>query len=143
MFGLTNRHNQKKKTTSRSKSCAALAFLITTIGTTNCAMPAGERATPTRTGDITAEELAGLSLNNVMEAVSLLRPRWLRARGSTSLGIVIDGRLRGSREELAQISLSTVRRIKFMSPADATTRYGLGFFSGAIVVTTGRSSSGR
>ena len=86
-----------------------------------------------------AEELEGLSVSHTMDAISLLRPRWLRARGSTSVGVVIDGRMHQTRDDLAQIPIAIVERITFMTPADATARYGTGFFAGAIVVTTRRS----
>ncbi len=68
-----------------------------------------------------------------MGAISLLRPQWLRARdGSTS--VVVNGQ-RSSRERLSLIPLGSVVRVTYMSPSDATTRFGTGFFNGAIVVT--------
>jgi len=78
-----------------------------------------------------------------MEAISLLRPQWLRSRPSRTpanpnpvVGVVIDGRVQSTREDLAQIPIGDVQLIEFMSAADATIRFGTGYGGGAIVVTT-------
>ena len=93
--------------------------------------------------DITREDLETVSADNAMEVVSLMRPRWLRARPARTIsdptpvvGVVIDGRPRGSLDDLAQIRRENIERISFMSASDATIRYGTGFTGGAVVVTT-------
>jgi len=97
---------------------------------------------------ITREELADLNVDDVMSAVSLLRPQWLRFRpmrtpGSPEpvVGVVIDGQPRGSIADLEMMAIRNVERIRFMTAADATIRYGTGYTGGAIVVTT-RGSQG-
>lgn len=96
--------------------------------------------------EITRQELEELNADDVMEAVTLLRPHWLRFRPMRTpgtpepvVGVVVDGRPRGTRADLAQIPIGTVERIQFMSAADATIRFGTGYTGGAIVVTTRRS----
>ncbi len=120
----------------------AAAALLALVAAGACATTGGPRA-PLGQGDITAEELAGTSVNDVMEAVSLLRPQWLRARPSRTIndpvpvvGVVIDGMARSTREQLAQTPIGQVERISFLNAADATIRYGTGYTGGAIILTT-------
>lgn len=109
------------------------AALLTLLGGLACASAVGEGSTGTRRGDITQEELETVSVDDAMEAISLLRPQWMRGRSSAAT-IVINGQ-RSNRERLATVPVGSIVRIAFMSAADATTRFGTGFFEGAIVVT--------
>ena len=119
------------------------AALFALGGVASCAS-SGEGSLSTRgSGDITREELEATSVDDAMEAISLLRPRWLRARPARTpsdpipvVGVVIDNMARATREDLAQLSIGQVERISFMSAADATIRFGTGYTGGAIVVTT-------
>lgn len=121
----------------------ALAAFLTLGGATACATT-GEGSSPTsRRNQLTPEELQETSVDDVMEAISLLRPQWLRSRPSRTpanpnpvVGVVIDGRVQSTREDLAQIPIGDVHLIEFMSAADATIRFGTGYSGGAIVVTT-------
>lgn len=114
------------------------------LGGTNACATAGEGSTSSsRRNEITLEELEATSVDDVMEAISLLRPQWLRARPARTpadpnpvVGVVIDGRVNSRREDLAQISITDVARIQFMNAADATIRFGTGYGGGAIIVTT-------
>ena len=122
----------------------ALAVFFAFGGVTACATTAGESSTSaSRRNEITPEELQTTSVDDVMEAISLLRPQWLRSRPSRTpanpnpvVGVVIDGRVQSRREDLAQIPISDVARIQFLNAADATIRYRTGDSGGAIVVTT-------
>lgn len=131
----------------RPPAGAALALaLVTSLAFTACAVGTLSSG-PSGTRDmITREELEELNADDVMEAISLLRPHWLRFRpmrtpGSPdpAVGVVVDGQPRGTRSDLAQIPIGTVERIEFMTAADATIRFGTGFTGGAIVVATRRS----
>ncbi len=83
---------------------------------------------------------------NALEAIMRLRPAWLRPRGRTSLRndersyamVMLDDVLYGSVDSLREIPVENIDRISFMSAADATTRYGTGYFGGIIHVHTGR-----
>ena len=113
-------------------ACLALAVIVALTGHACASMGEGT-AVPRRTGDITPDELEGISATHAMDALLLLRPRWLWARnGSTT--VVINGQP-SDRDRLAQIPIRSIARVTFMTPADATTRFGTGFFNGAIVVT--------
>lgn len=123
----------------------AAATVMALVGGGACAS-AGETAPQTpggRDADITPEELESTTVDDAMEAVSLLRPHWLRARPARTMndpspvvGVVIDGMARATRSDLAQLPIGQVERISFMSASDATIRFGTGYTGGAIIVTT-------
>jgi hypothetical protein len=50
--------------------------------------------------------------------------------------IVLDGQDFGGVESLTMIPATTVLDVRWLSPLDATTRYGTGHTNGAIVITT-------
>ena len=88
---------------------------------------------------LTAEELASVSASNVYDAVQALRPRWFRARSANVNDLpaaFVDGRHRGDYRDLAQVPLSNVESIQYLSARDATTLYGTGYPGGAIDVRT-------
>ena len=123
----------RSRESSMKGSLLVAATLLTLVGGLSCAS-AGEASTGARgRGDITQEELQATSVDDAMEAISLLRPQWMRGR-SAGATIVIDDQP-SSRDRLATIPVGSIVRIQFMSAADATTRFGTGFFDGAIVVT--------
>ena len=133
----------RRKTLTTQAGLLATATVFALGGGVACAS-SGESGLSTRgSGDLTREELEATSVNDAMEAISLLRPQWLRARPARTpndpipvVGVVIDNMARASREDLAQLSIGQVERITFMSAADATIRFGTGYTGGAIVVTT-------
>ncbi len=110
-----------------------VATMLTLAGGLACASTGGESTSPRGRGDITAADLESISADDTMDAISLLRPQWMRGR-SEGATIVVNGQ-RSTRERLATIPLRSIVRISFLSAADATTRFGTGFFDGAIVVT--------
>ena len=128
----------------------AAAMVMALVGGIACASTGegtddGSPRTTGRDADITREELEATTVDDAMEAVSLLRPHWLRARPTRTItdpnpvvGVVIDGMARSTRSDLAQLPIGQVERISFLNAGDATIRYGTGFTGGAIVVTTRR-----
>ncbi len=126
------------------KGAAVLTIAVSLAG---CA--SGGSGESRSTDDILREDLEASSAETAMEVVTLLRPQWLRARpartptdATPTVGVVIDGRPRGSLDDLAQIRREIIERISFMSATDATIRWGTGFTGGAIVVTTRRAGPG-
>lgn len=125
------------------KAGAIAVTLFTLVGGAACATTGESSSSSSRRNEITLEELETTSVDDVMEAISLLRPQWLRARPARTpadpnpvVGVVIDGRVNSRREDLAQIPISDVARIQFLNAADATIRFGTGYGGGAIIVTT-------
>lgn len=95
---------------------------------------------------ILGEELAASSAENALQAIRLLRPSMLRARGGSSsdptgaANIVVyqDGVKTGGTNSLESIPTISVREVRFMNAADATVRFGTGHPMGAILVTMKR-----
>jgi hypothetical protein len=88
---------------------------------------------------ITAEELQAIEVSTAFEAVRRLRPTWLRSRsGGGDPVVFIDNVRAGDLNMLDQLYLTTVRELRYVSPADATTRWGTGYTNGAIEVITRR-----
>lgn len=120
-----------------------LLFSILTIITTACA------STPSRTSGsadpnvILEAELAAYSDRPLSQTVQQLRPQFLRSRGASSINrtavdvvVVYLGHTRmGGPEALGQIRTADVREVRYLSPTDASQRYGLNHTAGAIVLT--------
>ncbi len=124
----------ERKALKIGRGVLGVGMLFALAGGLGCASTGEEPGEPTRgRGDITAADLENLAVDDAMEAISLLRPQWMRGR-SAGATIVIDGR-RSTRDRLSSIRLRSIERIVFMSAADATIRFGTGFFDGAIAVT--------
>ena len=94
---------------------------------------------------ITSEEARETSANDAYDVVQLLRPMWLRARAAPSLTnpgggyprIYVDNvPLAGGTRELRTVPAGDIREIHYISPADATTRFGTGHAGGVIMVMT-------
>jgi len=83
--------------------------------------------------------------SNVLQVVQKLRPQMLRSRGrfspadstgsSTVPKVVVDDVSYGSVDALANLNAIAVREIRYLSAADATTRWGTGYPGGVILVT--------
>ena len=83
----------------------------------------------------------GLDLLTVIQSQ---RPRWLRTRdrtfaSATTVAVMMDGmRAPGGAGALRSIRAAEVEEAYFLSPADATTRFGTDMAGGAIVVVRRR-----
>lgn len=96
---------------------------------------------------ITAEEIAGVSVSNLYDAVRLLRPQWMSTTnpstfltGSEGTIIVYMDRIRfGEPEQLRAFPPSLAVSIRFLDPAEANAEFGVGHLKGAIVVATRRN----
>ena len=108
----------------------------------------GSVRAPSRQQDVITEaEIASRAAeaSNVLQVVQKLRPQMLRSRGrfspadSTGSGtipkVVVDDVSYGSVESLANLNAIAVREIRYLSAADATTRWGTGYPGGVILVT--------
>jgi hypothetical protein len=94
---------------------------------------------------IVAGEVEASGATNAMEAIRQLHPAMLRGRGSAGMEggssadlivVYVDNIKAGGLDALVPISAINIREIRFLSAADATTRFGTGTPSGAILVTT-------
>ena len=77
---------------------------------------------------------------DVYQAIERLRPRWLQTRGRVGSRPVlyVSGSRRGDLDDLKSMQAAEVEQMEYMSPSDATTRFGTGHSGGAILVTNRR-----
>ena len=91
---------------------------------------------------VTQDEIATVPVDNAYDAIEHLRPQFLRphvtgSRRPAYAVVFIDGVRRGGPEVLRSIAAKTVTQIRYLTSADATTRYGLDIEGGVIEVTLG------
>jgi hypothetical protein len=84
-------------------------------------------------------------LNTAYDAVQRLKPNFLATRGYSGFdrrSVYLNGvRLLGGVDNLRNIEASSVRQIVFLSPIEATARYGTGNGAGALLVDTWAGST--
>ncbi len=109
---------------------------------------AGAPRPPSRQQDVISEaEISSRAAeaSNALQVVQKLRPQMLRSRGRFSPAdssgttlipkVVVDDVAYGNVDALANLNATAIREIRFLSAADATTRWGTGYPGGVILVT--------
>ncbi len=138
----------------------AALLVLTALTASAAALPAvaqdqpqkaKEEKKPKRNPDvISLEEIEGVrnQASNGMDIVQRLRPTFLRTRGATTMMggtsanatpkpmVVLDGSPHGELETLRQISAISIKEIRYLNGANATTKFGTDYGGGAILVTT-------
>jgi hypothetical protein len=92
------------------------------------------------------EELAPLNQLTAWDAVQRLRPMWMRPGGIRNSAnpaghypsIFLDGSPYGPMESLRGFRVENVEQMQYVSPTDATIRYGGQYQGGVILITTKR-----
>ena len=108
----------------------------------------GSARAPSRQQDVITEaEITSRAAeaSNALQIVQKLRPQMLQSRGRFSPAdssgsakipkVVVDDVSYGSVESLANVNAMAVREIRYLSAADATTRWGTGYPGGVILVS--------
>ena len=120
------------------------SILLLTLVLTGCASggsPGGQRRNPDL---ITSEDLrqTDLQSSTAFQAIQRMRPQWLRARAVGSLGrgsifpkVMVDESQYREIDDLRSMSVSDIDEMRFLGPADATTRFGTGYPAGVILVS--------
>ena len=95
---------------------------------------------------ITAAEIVTSKVTDVYQAVMQLRPEFLRRRTPTlaavssyrapQVSVFLDGMEFGPAESMRQIPLPRVRLIRYLTPTEASLRWGGRYPAGVIHVTT-------
>ena len=109
------------------------------IGLAACATGGGESSSRGEANRLTREELTPYPVDNALNIIRRLRPRWLQARGvSHAMDPIpfLDGARLDDLDALRRILVDDVESIEYVTPSDATMRYGTGFPGGAIEVTS-------
>ena len=94
---------------------------------------------------LTAAEIVAARVTDVYQAVTQLRPEFLRRRPGTfaispfaevPIAVYLDEMPYGRAESLRQVPLERVRLIRYISATEANLRFGGSHPGGAILVTT-------
>ena len=93
---------------------------------------------------LTADEIAEVVVVTAFDAVQQYRLHWLRSRASPTFlnpdgsppVLYLDGIRLDDISELGRIRADVVERMEYLSPSEATNRYGTNHNGGAILVTT-------
>lgn len=118
------------------RAATLMALLLTLSG---CAAGSGSDSGRVRSSSdrITEAELEPLLQYNAYEAVQRLRARWLTTRTGTPPQVHMDGNPQmGGVDFLRSLRVAEVQEMQFLNAADATTRFGTNYISGAILVVT-------
>lgn len=128
--------------------CGPLLLLLTFAACASTGTGGEERPEESSRNFISQAEVEGVesSYNNVYQMVESLRPMWVRSRGAMSgrspeaslPQVFVDGARFGDLQSLRGIDVRNVESVRYLSPSDATTRYGTGFPGGIIMVNTRR-----
>lgn len=119
------------------------AVLVATF-TLACASTPGTGTAGRSRNVITAEEIHSVNRTTLFDVVQALRPEFLRGRGVQTLGnasstavvVYLDGVRAGGPEALQRLTPDSAIEIRYLDARDATTLYGTGHTSGAILVKT-------
>ena len=120
------------------------ALVLVTLGTgCSVATGGGVRTSPRSGGDeLTGEEIRASTADNLYDAIRQMKPRWLRPRIPSSFSmpesvvpiVYVNNVQFGLIDALYSMHVNEVMHARYVSPADATTRFGTGHVGGAIMV---------
>jgi hypothetical protein len=114
------------------------------LPSSSCALKGGTGSGGSSSTVLTAEEIDQDLVTTAYEAIQRYRPQWLWTRATptpynphpTPPQAYLDGvRLEGV-SELRSVRAAAVESIRYLSPTDATNRFGTDHMGGAILVTT-------
>ena len=123
--------------------------VVALLALSACASQSSSKRPPSKDANlITLDELEKVNASNLFDAVNRLRPQFLRSRGVVSLQdptpptavVYLDGQRVGGIDFLERMSPMGVISVRYMTPVDASSRYGLNHEGGAILVSTRRSA---
>jgi hypothetical protein len=122
-----------------------VSYVLVGLSITACAAATqyqGPQFTGPRREILTAAEIVAARVTDAYQAVSQLRPEFLRRRSGTisfmpvPVQVYVDELPFGTAESLHLVPLGAVRLIRYMNPVEADLRFGGRHTSGAILVTT-------
>lgn len=109
--------------------------------------PAGAGAEPSRArrdpNVIRRDELSAAQLNEmtVYQVVQQVRPRFLQSLGPTAMGqsgggllVYLDATRLGYANAMQDIRMAEIEEVRYLSPSEATLRFGTGHDGGALIL---------
>ena len=133
---------------------AGLAFAVLALALSACASSTaatnagGEAQTQTQPGPrsdrntLVAADLERAQASNLYDIIRNLRPQWLDVRpqtGGDPINVYMDDNKLGGIEVLRSMTITNIRRIRWLDPSAAQGRYGLNNRGGAIAIETNRA----
>jgi hypothetical protein len=123
----------------------SVPVLFAALLSASCASGGSGDSSRTTRDIIGLEEIQSVEVANAFELIQRLRPEMLRPRATLGLGgsqvtptVYLDGVRAGELDQLASVSKDALREVRYISAADATTRFGTGHTGGAIMILTRR-----
>ena len=84
---------------------------------------------------ISQEEIKELAIaGTAKDAIEIARPIWLRRKALQDPSIYMNGVLMGGLDQLDNISINSVKEMRFLPSAEATTMYGTNNMGGVIEI---------
>ena len=124
---------------TKSLLCTGPAVLVL-AAVTACAMAPGP-GTGSNRNSVGSEELAATNSQTVYEALELIRPEWMTARGSVSAGgpdatanVYMYGARVGTLDYLREVYVIDVTELRFWPAGEAGARFGMGNPRGVIEI---------
>ena len=141
---------------SRRLVIAVLALLAATTAcasggaSTASTADAGDEGAPTsrsRTNRnvLTSDELSATPQTNMLDAVTALRPQWLRGANTNSFGtssartgitVYVDGQPLGAMDALRTMDVRSVERASYRTTSEAQNRYGMRVVTPVVDIQT-------
>jgi hypothetical protein len=111
------------------------ALLVVIAAACSAAQQAGDVPRRTTSRDVLlAEEIRSTDVDNLLDAIRRLRPRFLTpGQGGANPVVYINGR-RATINDLRSLRPDEVAEVRYLESGEATTRYGTGHLGGAIEV---------
>ena len=100
-----------------------------------CASNGAERKPMRPKNFISQEEIKELAIaGTAKDAIEIARPIWLRRKALQDPSIYMNGVLMGGLDQLDNISINSVKEMRFLPSAEATTMYGTNNMGGVIEI---------
>lgn len=131
----------------RRNAVILVALVLTGLGAGCSGAVAGGRSSGPGPDALTGDQVRqDTTAEYLYDAIRQLRPRWLRPRSQSSFTmpdsnepvVYVNDVQYGPLDSLRQIHVNDVMTVAYMSPADATTRFGTGHGGGSIMVNVTR-----
>lgn len=122
----------------------AVGLLLLLAAIAGCGTTSGARSGSSDV--LTRQEIQAAQASNAYELLQQLRPQFLRNRGALSIRDPTAGQVvvymndvhYGDVDSLRTIAIEEIDEIRYISAADATTRWGTGHAGGVIQVRANR-----
>lgn len=135
-------HPAKRRASLRAALAATLLFAF---GIAACAANRGPQGANANANLITLEEIEAAHQPDLFDVVRALRPNWLRPYSATvqngqdtGVSVYVDNQRVGGVEVLRDMTSTTATGLRYYSPSEAQSRFGLGNLQGVIQVTMSR-----